>query len=169
MGDFQAYFSLGANQGDRAAALVQAYLSLCGLLGSPKVSGIYETEPMYLLEQPRFLNAVCAGTTSLEPLELLREIQRIEAALGRRRDVPNGPRTIDVDILLFGDRRVDEPTLVIPHPRIRERAFVLVPLLEIAPQLRDPLTETPYRVCLDSIGRAGVSYLRPLDAWRINV
>jgi 2-amino-4-hydroxy-6-hydroxymethyldihydropteridine diphosphokinase len=164
VGDLQAYFSLGANQGNRAAALRQAYRSLCGLLGSPQVSGIYETDPMYLLEQPRFLNAVCAGTTSLDPLELLGEIQRIEAALGRRRDVPNGPRTIDVDILLLGDRQVDEPALVIPHPGIRERAFVLVPLLEIAPELRDPLTGTRYRACLDSIGRAGVSYLRPLDA-----
>lgn len=169
MAALKVFLSLGANQGDRAAALRAAFGGLCRLLGSPVASGVYETEPMYVLDQPRFLNAVCGGTTSLEPMDLLREVQRIEGELGRRRDVPKGPRTIDVDILLFGDRRVDEASLVIPHPGICERAFVLVPLLEIAPDLCDPLTGVSYRACLDTVGRAGVSYAGPLDGLGIDV
>lgn len=158
------YLALGSNLGDRAAALRAAYRGLRELLGSPAASGVYETEPMYHLDQPRFLNAVCAGSCALEPLELLRRTQRLEASLGRSGSVPKGPRTIDIDILLFGELRLEGDRLTVPHPGIRERAFVLVPLLELAPELADPVTGEPYRLSLDSIGRAGVSYFGPLDA-----
>ena len=157
------FLALGSNQGDRAATLRAAYGRLRELLGEAVASGIYETEPMYVADQPRFLNAVCAWTTSLEPFELLGRPQAIERELGRRRSVPKGPRAIDIDSLLYGERRVAEPGLLVPHPGIHERAFVLAPLLEIAPELRDPVSGLPYRLSLDTVGLAGVSYVEPLD------
>lgn len=136
----QVFLGLGSNIGNRLEQLDSAVGRLRALLDSLTVSSIYETDPMYVSDQPRFLNLVVAGCSVLEPSALLRCTAQIEADAGRRRDPAqaNGPRPLDIDILLYGDRVVDTDTLQIPHPRLHERRFVLQPLLEIAPSARDP-------------------------------
>lgn len=130
---------LGANIGDRATALRNATRAIDDLLHPLRVSRVYETEPRYNRNQPSFLNAAVVGRTALSPEGLLRELQSLEEALGRRRSGPRfGPRCIDIDVLFFGERVVETLELVIPHPRLHERAFVLVPLSEIAPEWRFP-------------------------------
>ena len=103
-------------------------------------SSIFETEPVDLPDQPLFLNCVLEIETTLQPLELLRRIHEIEAACGRTREIPKGPRTLDIDILLYGDLVIGTPELTIPHPAMLERRFVLEPLAELAPDLRIPGT-----------------------------
>lgn len=129
-----AYLSLGSNLGDRAANIRECISRLkdCGEVAG--ISSLYETEPMELLEQPWFVNCAVELQTRLGPHELLACIQIIEADLGRNRVVDKGPRTIDVDILLYDDLVVDEVALQIPHPAMTQRRFVLEPLSEIAPQ-----------------------------------
>lgn len=127
------YLGLGSNVGDRLGFLQEAVSALAGARGvkAVSVSSVYSSEPVGNVDQPEFLNAVAAVETTLEPGELLGLIQRIEAIHGRRRDTVWGPRTLDIDILLFGDRVIEEEDLVVPHPRLRERRFALEPLLEI--------------------------------------
>lgn len=136
----QAYLSLGTNLGDRAYYLARAVEALTE---HPAIqvlarSSIYETEPWGLPDQPQFWNLVLQVETDLPPLELLKFCQHIETELGRKRLVRWGPRTIDIDILLYDNISSDLPELTLPHPRMEERAFVLIPLREIAPQLRLP-------------------------------
>ena len=130
------FIALGSNQGDRELALLRAVAEI-GKLAQTRVtalSGFYDTDPVGPVAQPTFLNAVMRVETSLSPRQLLAELQRIETGVFRRvRDVPQGPRPIDLDILLYGDLTLEEEGLVIPHPRLHERRFVLVPLAEIAP------------------------------------
>lgn len=114
--------------------------SLAGGMIINQVSSVYETEPLGFLEQPWFLNMVCSGTTQLNPVELLRYVKDIEGRLGRVGGFPNAPRPIDIDILFFAQRVIETQALVIPHPRIAERAFVLIPLVEIAPEFIHPST-----------------------------
>jgi 2-amino-4-hydroxy-6-hydroxymethyldihydropteridine diphosphokinase len=129
-----SYIGLGSNLGDREAFLRRA-LEL--LRAEPEidvtaVSSVRETDPVGLVDQPRFLNAVARIETDLAPRELLDRMLAAELALGRRRDGPRfGPRTIDLDLLLYGDEEVDEPGLIVPHPRLAERRFVLEPLHEL--------------------------------------
>jgi 2-amino-4-hydroxy-6-hydroxymethyldihydropteridine diphosphokinase len=124
----RAYVGLGANLGDREATIRRA----AELLGPHRLSTIRETEPWGYADQPMFLNAVAEVETELEPGELLARLLEIERELGRERGGQRyGPRTIDLDLLLYGDRIVDEPGLTVPHPRIAERAFVLEPLFEL--------------------------------------
>ncbi len=131
---------LGANVGDRAGALEGA-LERLGALGRVRGrSPIYQTSPMYLEDQPPFLNMVALLETGLDPVRLLGAVKAIEHALGRRRRVRFGPREIDIDILAHGDRVVDLPTLTIPHPRLAERAFVLRPLADLVPTWRHPVS-----------------------------
>ncbi|MFW6184076.1 MAG: GTP cyclohydrolase MptA [Chloroflexota bacterium] len=137
------YIALGANLGDRRANLIDALSQLRHKVEIEQLSGIYETPPVYITDQPRFLNAVLKGTTSLTPRELLRFVKSIERRMGRHRTVRYGPRPIDLDILLYGDQTVDEPDLIIPHPRMLERGFVLIPLADLAPDLRLPGTDEP--------------------------
>ncbi|MBI3980156.1 MAG: 2-amino-4-hydroxy-6-hydroxymethyldihydropteridine diphosphokinase [Chloroflexi bacterium] len=132
------YLGLGANVGDRLASMRSALRRLGEAIAITAVSTVYETEPVGYLDQPRFLNLALAGRTALSPHELLALAKRIEAGLGRTPSFRNAPRPIDVDILLYGDETVDDPDLTIPHPRLHERAFALVPLAEIAPSLRHP-------------------------------
>lgn len=133
------YLSLGSNLGDRAAYLSQAVALLHGTeLQVRRISRVYETEPVYRTDQPEFYNVVLEGETELEAGELLELTAGIEQKLGRVREEPNAPRTLDIDILFFGSSVVDLPQLRIPHPRIAERRFVLEPLAEIAPDLRHP-------------------------------
>lgn len=105
------------------------------------MSSVYETEPMGLREQHWFLNMAVECRTELFPLQLLLRLKTIETSLGRKRIVVNGPRTIDIDIVLYGRAMMSTPALEIPHPRFRERRFVLEPLAELAPDLRDPVTK----------------------------
>ncbi len=129
--------------GDRAAMLQQAIELLPGAgVEVVRMSSVYETEPMELREQNWFLNMVVECRTDLFPLQLLRRLKKIEASLGRKRMVPKGPRTIDIDIVLYARAIMAMPALEIPHPRFRERRFVLAPLAELAPDLRDPVTKS---------------------------
>ena len=146
------YLGLGSNMGDRAAMLQAAMRALeSPRLHILRVSPVYETEPMDVPGQHWFLNQVAEAETDLFPLQLLRRIAKVEAQLGRRRLAPKGPRTIDIDILLFGNSVVTTPVLEIPHPRFRSRRFVLAPLAELAPDLRDPVTRKTVRELLGDL------------------
>lgn len=134
MPDHTAYIGLGANLGDAPAALRAAIQALAALPGTQllQCSALYRSAPVDATG-PDFYNAVAALRTSLPPQELLAALQSIEAAAGRERPYRNAPRTLDLDILLFDALAIDTPTLTVPHPRMHERAFVLLPLAEIAP------------------------------------
>ena len=136
----EVYLGLGSNLGDRMDNLAQAVERLSQRLTLKKLSSVYETEPIYIKEQPLFLNTVLSANTRLTPFKLLSFIKGIESELGRQPSFRNAPRLIDIDILFYGDQIIDTLELTIPHPRITERAFVLVPLAEIAPGLVYPLT-----------------------------
>jgi 2-amino-4-hydroxy-6-hydroxymethyldihydropteridine diphosphokinase len=133
----RAYLALGSNLGDREELLQQAVDRLAAHpeITVVAVSPVYETSPVGGPEQPDYLNAVVAVETAASPRRLLAVAQQLEAAAGRVRGARWGPRTLDVDILLVGEERVDEPDLVVPHPRMWERAFVTVPLADLAPSL----------------------------------
>jgi len=133
--------ALGANLGDREGQLQQAITALRTLLAQVVVSSFHDTAPVGVpLPHPNYLNAAVSGLTPLPPRTLLARLLDIERGLGRSRPHPNAPRTIDLDLILYGDLRLDEPALTIPHPRFRDRAFVLAPLAEIAPTMIDPET-----------------------------
>lgn len=157
------YLSLGSNLGDRAANLVAAVERL-GELG-PVVarSSVYETEPVEVTGQPWFLNCAVAIETELMPRQFLSRALAIEQDLGRRRTQNKGPRTIDIDVLLFGGSIVDTPALTIPHPAMHERRFVLEPLMEIAPEVRHPVFKRTVREMLTALPPQGgaVRKLKP--------
>ena len=132
--------ALGSNLGDRAAHLDYALRRLASTLSSMKVSRWYETEPVGVGPQPGFLNGVVVGDTDRSARELLDALLTIERERGRDRPSPGAPRSLDLDLILYGDRVIDEDGLIVPHPRFRERRFVLEPLAEIAPDLTDPIT-----------------------------
>ena len=162
-----AYLALGGNVGDRAANLSRALALLPGhgvrVLG---VSPVYETDPVGYTDQPPFLNAACRVETALSPLGLLAAVKAVEAEVGRTPTFPNGPREIDVDIILYGDATVEEEDLVIPHPRMAERAFVLVPMAEIAADTVHPvLGETVASLLARVAGRDGVRRWGPAPEW----
>ena len=140
------YLSVGSNLGDREKNLTFAYDNLKPVFKSLKSSSLFKTEPMYNTDQPEFLNAVFEGETDLAPYDLLDYIHTLEDKAGRDRARAGwkGPRPLDIDILLYGGMVSDDPVLTLPHPGIRERGFVLIPLAELAPHLTDPVTGTPY-------------------------
>lgn len=143
------YLSLGSNLGDRAANLDRAIAELPAAgLEVKRVSSTYETEPVGVRSQPWFLNLVVEGETDLFPVQLLERLQAIEIRLGRRRLAGRGPRSIDIDILLYGNFRIARPDLMVPHPRLEERRFVLEPLAELAPDLRHPASRLTMRELL---------------------
>lgn len=133
------YLSLGSNVGDRAANLRAgvAALEKAGVQVK-RVSALYETEPVDFLKQPWFLNSAAEAETGLAPIELLRALREIEKRIGSKKEIPKGPRLLDMDILLYGSETIETLELQVPHPRMRQRRFVLVPLAEIAPQLTHP-------------------------------
>lgn len=140
----RAYIGLGANQGEPLENLksaLQLIHNKPGLTVS-KVSSVYLTEPVGYEDQPWFYNCVAEIQTDLTPMMLLETLQAIENELGRVRNIRWGPRTVDLDILLYDEMQVDEENLTIPHPRMKERAFVMVPLAEVAPGTRFPDGET---------------------------
>jgi 2-amino-4-hydroxy-6-hydroxymethyldihydropteridine diphosphokinase len=119
-------------------------------------SQVYETPPWGFEDQPRFLNQVIKGTTYLDPERLLKHLKRLEVALGRKASFPNGPRSIDMDLLFYDDLVLNKPSLVIPHPRLHERAFVLLPLMDIAPELVHPVTGKTVREMAEQCNAEGI-------------
>jgi len=145
------YLSLGSNLGDRSARLHHA-LSRLGAAGRVlAVSSLYETEPVEFTEQPWFLNCAAAFETSHTPQQLMAAILGIERDMGRRRLQNKGPRAIDIDILLFGDKIIASPELTVPHPALHRRRFVLEPLAEIAPHLQHPLLKKTIQELRDAL------------------
>ena len=133
-----AYLGLGSNLGEREENLTQALGLLSQKVEIKRISSLYETEPVGYKEQPSFLNLVCQVSTDLNPEELLHLAKIIEARLGRIPSFPNAARPIDIDILFYDNQIIKSRNLVIPHPRLAERTFVLIPLVEIAPDLIHP-------------------------------
>ena len=136
----EVFIALGSNLGDREANLREAQAAIAAAVAILARSSVHETRPQYVVDQPPFLNMVLRGTTSLEPEALLSFLQKIEKNLGRKPSRRFGPRLIDLDILYHGDKISNDQHLVLPHPRIAERDFVLLPMAEIAPERRHPVT-----------------------------
>ena len=156
------YLSLGSNVGDRQSNLQAAVSRLQGLGKVVSVSSFYETEPVDLATQPWFLNCVVALETEKMPKQFMSQLLYIEQSMGRKRLQPKGPRTIDLDILLFGHSVVDTTGLTIPHPAMHERRFVLEPLAEIAPEQRHPVFKRTIRELRDALP-AGSPTVRKLN------
>ncbi len=150
------YLALGTNLGDRPANLRAAIAALASIVTVLAESPVYETPPWGVTDQPPFLNMAIKGETRLDPLALLTELKRLETRLGRRPSIRYGPRLIDVDILFYDDLILNTPELVIPHPRLHERAFVLVPLADLAPDLAHPVLGKSVRELLAAVDATGV-------------
>jgi len=150
------YLSLGSNLGDRALNLHNAITFLSSKVQSVIQSSIYETEPWGYTDQPAFLNQVIKADTTLEPFDLLTFLKETEVSMGRQETFRFGPRLIDLDILFYDDLVLDTPRLTIPHPRITERAFVLIPLAEIAPDLRHPIFNKTIQVLKTTVDPSSI-------------
>ena len=146
-----AYLSLGSNLGDRDKYLADARTAIQKAFSGVRFSKVYETEPVDLLDQPWFLNQVAEIQTDLAPESLLEWVRVLESSMGRQRDVPRGPRTLDVDILLYDDKVFTDEKLTLPHPRLHLRRHVLVPLAELAPDKRLPLSRETIREALEKV------------------
>jgi 2-amino-4-hydroxy-6-hydroxymethyldihydropteridine diphosphokinase len=160
------YFSLGSNLGDRLGNLETSLDLLSRLCRDLESSRIYETEPLHFRRQPKFLNLAARGTYAVTPERLLARIQGIEHRLGRVRERRFGPRTIDIDILLYGRLVRSTETLTLPHPRLGVRRFVLIPLLELEPKLADPESGEPYWKSLIACPPGGV-YFHALSRYTV--
>ena len=154
--DHIVYLALGSNMGNRLSNLKAAVLNLTPQMTVKQKSSIYETPPWGFTEQDAFLNQVVKVTTYLEPEPLLRHLKRMETALGRVPNFQNGPRVIDIDILFFDKMIINTPPLVVPHPRLHERAFVLVPLAEIEPDFVHPILQRPINKILEDVDRSEI-------------
>jgi 2-amino-4-hydroxy-6-hydroxymethyldihydropteridine diphosphokinase len=147
---------LGSNMGDREGHLREAFASLHQHKITVRQSAsLYLTEPRDYTEQPWFLNTVAEVDTKLEPLELLERCLRIEREAGRIRDQSRGPRPIDLDILFYGDQRIQTANLIVPHPRYADRRFVLAPLAELVPDFRDPISKVTIQQLLEHCPDSG--------------
>lgn len=150
----RAFIGLGSNLGDREATIRAALEAIADMPDTDllRVSSLYDTEPVGETEQPNFLNAAALVDTDLDPRQLLWNLRLIEKRLGRVRTKPWGPRTIDLDLLLYGDEIIEEPDLRVPHPEIIRRSFVLVPLVELEPRLVHPGTGETMAAHLNRLG-----------------
>jgi 2-amino-4-hydroxy-6-hydroxymethyldihydropteridine diphosphokinase len=153
----KVYLALGSNRGDREQQLEQARNLVAEAVQIEAVSPIYITEPWGYQDQDDFLNQVIEGSTELEPLELLRFVKEIEEQMGREETFRYGPRVIDLDILLFGQRTCSGPDLEIPHPRMTERAFVMIPLRDLAPELVIPGKHRTVREIAEELDQSGLA------------
>ncbi|HEV8108815.1 MAG TPA: 2-amino-4-hydroxy-6-hydroxymethyldihydropteridine diphosphokinase [Burkholderiales bacterium] len=155
-----AFVGLGANLGEPQRQVQQAFRELDAIAHTRVVrtSSLYRSEPLGFADQPRFVNAVAQVETGLPAGRLLAELQAVEARHGRSRSFANAPRTLDLDLLLFGNVVIDTASLQVPHPRMHERAFVLLPLLEIAPDVAIP-GQGPARLLLEKCTNQGVEKL----------
>ncbi len=153
----QVYIALGSNVGDRAGNFRQAIDALAEFVSITRKSPIYETKPWGYQNQRDFLNQVVSGETGLTPLDLMQQLKTIEQDLGREKNFTNGPRVIDLDLLFYDNLIVETPTLSIPHPRMRGRAFVLCPLADLAPDLRHPIFKKTVRELLAETDQQGIS------------
>jgi 2-amino-4-hydroxy-6-hydroxymethyldihydropteridine diphosphokinase len=151
-----AYIAMGTNLGDRAENLRAALAALAPDIQDLEESPVYETEPWGYKDQPPFLNMVLRAVTNLSPRDLLGCLKGIESTLGRIPNFRNGPRLIDLDILFYDDLVLDTPALVIPHPSLHERAFVLIPLADIAPSLVHPVLGLSVAQLVETVDRRGV-------------
>ena len=150
------YLGLGTNLGDRQANLQAAAAGLASKVKLLRLSSIYETEPWGYRDQPAFLNQALEGETDLQPLDLLVFLKNLELSLGRKASFLYGPRLIDIDILFYDLAIINQPELVIPHPRLAERAFILVPFAELAPELCHPLLGLTIGKLKNQIDTSGV-------------
>lgn len=162
------YLSLGSNLGDRLNYLSKAVMALKEhpSIQMGEYSSLYETDPVGYTDQPAFLNMVVGGKTSLSPQELLLAVMEMEKELGRKREARWGPRTIDIDILAYGQTQIDEPNLQVPHPEMPERAFVLIPLAEIATHFPIPIGNqmvTPIELLEKVKDKSGVRKWKSID------
>lgn len=157
----RAFLGLGSNVGDGAATIRSAFAELSRILEKPRLSKLWRSRAMYFEDQGDFINAAACGETRLSPRELLEIVNGIEARFGRdrERERPKGPRTLDIDILLFGDLVLHEVDLILPHAGLRERRFALQPLLDLDPELRDPETGEAYADILESLPAQGIYLL----------
>jgi 2-amino-4-hydroxy-6-hydroxymethyldihydropteridine diphosphokinase len=153
------YLALGSNLGSRHENLKEAMAALSPQLEIKAKSHIYETPPWGYEDQPRFLNQVLKAQTYLQPEPLLKHLKRLEIALGRKISFQNGPRRIDIDLLLYDDLVMNTPSLTIPHPRMHERGFVLLPLMDIAPDLVHPVTKKTVREMVASCDLGGITQI----------
>jgi len=161
------YLSLGSNLGNRRANVKKALKLLGESLDIAGVSSVYDTEPVGVGKQPRFLNLMCRVNTDIGPMQLLSFVKGIESKMGRNLSLRDTPRIIDIDIIFHGDIIIESPELVIPHPRMRERAFVLVPFAEVAPEVVHPVTgERIGDLAAVVEGRDGVVKKRRLEGYR---
>ena len=160
------YIGVGSNVGDRKTNLINAIGKLSEFMIITDKSKAYETEPQYVLDQEKFLNAVLCGYTKVKPLDLLKKLKDLETLLGRVDGPRNGPRLIDLDLLYYGERCISTNTLTLPHPRIQERYFVLRPLLDIAPNLKHPISGKTVQQLIDELpigARKGTLQLTRLE------
>jgi 2-amino-4-hydroxy-6-hydroxymethyldihydropteridine diphosphokinase len=161
MQEHTVYLALGSNLGDRLANLKQAVSSLTPQMEVRAKSQVYETPPWGYEDQPKFLNQVIKAKTYLDPEPLLKHLKRLEVALGRQESFRNGPRLIDIDILFYDDQVLNTPTLVIPHPRLHERGFVLLPLMDIEPDLVHPVNKKSVREMAGESDAGGITRYAP--------
>ncbi len=153
------YLALGSNLDNRLENLKEAIAALPPQMVVKAKSHVYETLPWGYEDQPKFLNQVLKAQTYVEPEPLLKHIKRLELALGRKPSFQNGPRLIDIDILFYDDLVLNTPALTLPHPRLHERGFVLLPLMDIAPDLVHPLTKKSVREMVAFCNLGGITQL----------
>ena len=151
------YLALGSNLGDRSENLKQAVAALTPQMDVKAKSHVYETPPWGYEDQPRFLNQVLKTQTYLQPEQLLKHIKRLEVALGRKATFRNGPRLIDIDILMYDELVLNTSILTLPHPHMHERGFVLLPMMDIAPDLVHPLSGKSVREMLVACNLGGIT------------
>jgi len=156
MDEYNVYLALGSNLGNRAANLKEAINSLSPQMEVKAKSKVYETPPWGYAEQEKFYNQVLRVQTYLEPEPLLKHLKRLEVALGRKVSFQNGPRLIDIDILFYDDRVLNTPVLDIPHPHVHARGFVLLPMMDIAPDFVHPVTQRSVREMLAGCDLRGI-------------